>query len=167
MSVFIQLSIACNELFLNIFLSNCFGSGQNTVRPLRLFTCLLAYLLTYLHISTREFYSFHLLTEFSLFYGTQSFFYRVYNGTPPVRTLSQINPFHTPHRNSWRFLLISSSHISLGFTCGPFPSEFPTKICIHLFLPITCHLPRLTYYSRFDYQNNISWVLQIIKLLIM
>jgi hypothetical protein len=33
-----------------------------------------------------------------------------------------------PHPTSWRFILILSYHLRLGFASGLFPSDFPTKI---------------------------------------
>ena len=81
--------------------------------------------------------------ETKLFSGSQeiprilwspSVHYRIHKCSPRVPILSQLDPVHTPHSNSWRFILILSSHLRLGLLSGPFPSGFPTKtlcVCIH------------------------------------
>ena len=53
--------------------------------------------------------------------------YCIHKCPPPVPILSQLDPVHTPHPTSWRFILILSSHLSLGLPSGLFPSGFPTK----------------------------------------
>jgi hypothetical protein len=53
--------------------------------------------------------------------------YHIYKCQPPVLILSQIDPVHAPHSTSWRSILISSSHLSLGLPCGLFPSGFSIK----------------------------------------
>ena len=45
----------------------------------------------------------------------------------PIPILSQIDPLHSPHPTSRRFILILSSHLRLGLPSGLFPSGFPTK----------------------------------------
>jgi len=46
--VFIQLSIICNELLRNVFLSIIFGSGRTIVGPLHIFTYMLTQWNTFL-----------------------------------------------------------------------------------------------------------------------
>ena len=93
-------------------------------------------------------------------------YYRIHKCQSPVPSLSQINPVHTPHPTSWRFVLILSSHLRLGLPSGLFPSGFPT-ITLYTPLPHTCYtyLPSNSY--RFVHRNNIWWAVQIITLLIM
>jgi hypothetical protein len=45
-----------------------------------------------------------------------------------------LNPPHTPQPFSLRSILIPSSHLRLGLSCGVFPSGFPT-ITLYTFLP--------------------------------
>ena len=48
----------------------------------------------------------------------------------------------TPHPTSWRYILILSSHLSLGLPSGLFPSGYPIKIlCTPLFSPIHVACP--------------------------
>ena len=58
-----------------------------------------------------------------------------------------------PHPTTSRSILILSSHLRLGLTSGLFPSVFLTKI-LYTPLPHTCHMPRPSYYSRFDHAIN-------------
>ena len=59
--------------------------------------------------------------------GNPEVHYRFYKCPPPVSILSQINPVQAPHPTSWRFVLILSSHLSLGLTSGLLPSDFPNQ----------------------------------------
>jgi hypothetical protein len=52
---------------------------------------------------------------------------RIHKCPTPVLTLSLLNPVHTSHPTSWRFILILSSHLRLGLPSGLFPSGFLTK----------------------------------------
>jgi len=64
--------------------------------------------------------------------------YRVYKSPPLFPVLSQMNPFHAPpHPNSWRSILILSSHLCLCVPSGLFPSDFTTKTLYAPF-PSTC-----------------------------
>jgi len=67
--------------------------------------------------------------------------------------LSQLDPVHTPHPTSWRFILILSFHLRLRLPSGLFPSGFPTKT-LYTPLPspirVTCptHLTLLDFITR-------------------
>jgi len=74
-----------------------------------------------------------LVKKFPTFYGTR----RSITAFTSARHLSlswassiQSTP---PHPNSWRSILISSSHLHLGLQSGLFPSGFPTKT---LYMPL-------------------------------
>ena len=68
--------------------------------------------------------------------------YHSYKCLPPIPIMSQINPDHAPHPTSWRFILILSSHLSLGLPSGLSPSGFPTKTLYALLLsPIQATCP--------------------------
>jgi hypothetical protein len=92
--------------------------------------------------------------------------YHIHKRSPAVPVLSQINWAHAPHTTSGRYILILSSHLRVGVTSGLLPSGFPTKtLHTRLLTSIraTCpaHLILLDLITR----NNISWEVQISKLL--
>ena len=82
---------------------------------------------------------------------------------PPAPFLSHISTVHAHHPDSWRSILISSSHLHLGFPSGLFPLGFPTKT-LYAPLPHPLYMPHPSHSSRFDHPNNIWWPVQMIKL---
>ena len=91
--------------------------------------------------------------------------YRIHKCPPYVTILRQNNPGHDPLPTSWRSILILASHLCLNFQSGVFPSGFLTKtLYTSLLSPYVLHVPPIS--SRFDHPNNIGWVVEIIKFLI-
>ena len=65
--------------------------------------------------------------------------YRTHKFTPPVPTLKQLDPVHTPpYSNTWRSILILSSYLQPGLPSGLFPSGFPNRILLTPPLIVTC-----------------------------
>ena len=77
----------------------------------------------------------------------------------PQLFLSSANSIQSipPQPNSWRSILILSSHLRLGLPSGFFPST----------LPHMRYVANPSHTSRFYYPHNIGWTVQIIQLLIM
>jgi hypothetical protein len=97
-----------------------------------LFFYLLTYLLTYFTYSMEQSPSweanrFSDIQEIHCILLKPNILHRVYKCTPPVPILSQIDPVHTPHPTSWRFILILFYYLILGLPSALFPSSFPTK----------------------------------------
>jgi hypothetical protein len=72
----------------------------------------------------------------------------------------------SPHPISLRFILMLSSHLSLGLPSGLYPPGFTTKIltCIHL-LPMRAICP--APHPPPDHSNHVWWKVQVMKLLTM
>ena len=68
-----------------------------------------------------------LVNKFPAFHGTRKFI----TALTSVRhlSLSWASPIQSiyPHPTSWRFILILTTHLRLGFPSGLLPSVFPTK----------------------------------------
>jgi len=79
--------------------------------------------------------------------------YRVYKRPLPVPILSQINPICALDLNSWRFILILSSHVCVGLTSGLFRSALPNTIPYALLLSPYVQHSRPFHSFRFYYQN--------------
>jgi hypothetical protein len=61
--------------------------------------------------------------------------YRIHKCPPPFSILSQLDPVHTPHPTSWRFILIFS-HLLLGLLNSLFPQVSPPNPCTRLSPPL-------------------------------
>jgi hypothetical protein len=98
--------------------------------------------------------------KFPAFYGN-NFHYPVHNRPPMVPKLSQMNPVHTlSHSTSLRLQLLLSSYLRPGVQSRFFQSK---TITIHL-LSHTSNMCYTNHLHCFDYPNNISWGVQIMKL---
>jgi hypothetical protein len=76
----------------------------------------------------------------------------------------QSTPSHT---TSLRSILILPSHLCIGFPCDLFPLSFPTKTLYTFLLSHACYMPHPSHFPWLDHPNNIWWIVQIMKPLIM
>jgi hypothetical protein len=98
---------------------------------------ILNYLLTYFmqQSPSWEANRFEASQEIAAFLWNPKVLYRTHKCPPSVPSQSQLNPVHTPHLTSWRFILILSALQNLGLPIGTFPSGFPPKPCTRLSPP--------------------------------
>jgi hypothetical protein len=83
--------------------------------------------------------------------------YRIHKFSPPVFILSRMNPTMPSHHASWTCILISSSHLRLGFRSGLFASALPTKtLCIPLLSPICYSEPILSAYEAWNCRGALA-----------
>ena len=74
-------------------------------------------------------------------------------------SLSWASPLQSiyPHPNSWRSILILSTHLSIGLPIGLFPSGFPHQDPTHNpLLTHMRHMPSPSHSSRFYHPHNIG-----------
>ena len=100
-----------------------------------------------------------LLRKFLAFYGTRRFitaFTRACHVFVSSARLYQ----SMPHPTTLRPILILSSHLHLGLSCGRLPSGFPTKT---LYAPLlaTIRATCPTHLSSFDHPIDIGWAASI------
>ena len=111
------------------------------------FKDLLTYLLTYLltpcsRVLLEKLTGSQLVKKFPAFYGTRRIIIAFTNARHLSLSWASSIQSVLPHPTSWRSILISSSHLSLGLPSGLFPSGSPTKILyIHLLSSIRATCP--------------------------
>ena len=105
--------------------------------------------------------------EFPSILWNPKVFYRIHKFPQTVPILGQFDPVHTPHPTSWRPILILSPIYACVSEVVSFPQDSPPKPVCTSPLTHTRYMPRPSHSSRVDHPNNIWWVVQIIKLLIM
>jgi len=112
-------------------------------RCILLVVLILTYLLTpWCRVLLEQLTGLQLVKKFPAFCGTPRFI----TALTSVRhlSLSWASPNQSiyPHPNSWRSVLILSTHLRLGLPSGLFPSGFPTKtLYTPLSLPIHATCP--------------------------
>ena len=124
------------------------------------------YLLTYLLLLENLTGSL-LVKKFPTLYGTRRFITPFTNARHLSLSWASFIQYIPPHPTSWRYILILSSHICLGFQSGIFPWVFPNKTLYIPYFSPTRYMPRSHHSSRIYHQENIGWGVQIMKLLIM
>ena len=96
------------------------------------------------------------LVIFPAFHGTR----RSITALTSVRhlSLSWASPFQSiyPHPNSWRSILILSTHLRLGLPSGSFPPVSPPRPYTPPLLTHTRHMPSPSHSSRFYHPHNIG-----------
>ena len=148
------------ELGLNVF-SYISGFKSSWVErhkaAYRMFTAVetepLAYLFTpWSRVLLGKLTGFQLVKKFSAFYGTRRFI-TAFTSARQL-SLSWASSIHSipPHPNSWRYILILSSHLRLVLPSGLFPSRFHTKpLYTPLLSPYLLHVPPISFFSILSY----------------
>ena len=126
-------------------------------------TYLLTYLLTPCSRVLEKLNGSQLGKKFPAFYGTRRFITAVRNARHLSLSWARSIQSMPPHPNSWRSVLILSSHLRLVFRVVYFPQVSPPKLCTHLPSPHTCYISRPAHSARYDQPNNIWWGVEIIK----
>jgi hypothetical protein len=70
------------------------------------------------------------------------------------------------HRILPRYILILSSHLSLGLPSGHFPLAFPTRTLYAFLFTHACYIPCPSHPPRLDNSNYPCRTIQVMKLLI-
>ena len=82
----------------------------------------------------------------------------------PHSQVQPLNPVLTPNL-SLTYTLILSFLRCIGVVRGAFPSRCPSNDLTHFICPLACYMHRPSL-QRYNYRNNVSWRVQIMKLLI-
>ena len=115
-----------------------------------LLTSFLTYLLTYLlthsltpcsRVLLDKLTVSQLLKKFPAFYGTRRFITAVTSASDLSLSWASSIQSIPPHPNSWRYILILSSHLCLVPRVVSFPQVSPSKPCIRLSSPHTLYMP--------------------------
>jgi hypothetical protein len=85
---------------------------------------------------------FRLVKKFPAFYETRKFITAVTSACKLSLSWASSIQSVPPHPTSWRYILILSSHLRLGFPSGLFPSGFSTKALYSSPQPNMRYMPR-------------------------
>ena len=144
---------------------------KNAQLQLVLTYIILTYLLTCLLTPWRtvldKLACFQLVKKFPAFDRTRSFITAFTSALHLSVFLASSIQSTPPHPNSWRSIVILSSHLRLGLPTSLFTSAFPTKtLYTHLHYPIraTCpaHLILLDFITRTILGEEYNWFLPIL-----
>ena len=108
---------------------------KNSYNKSNLLTYLLTYLLTpWCRVLLEKLTGLQLVKKFPAFHGTRRFITALTSARH--LSLSWASPIQSmyPHPNSWRSILILSTHQRLGLPSGLLPSGFPSK---NLYTPLS------------------------------
>ena len=108
-----------------------------------------------------------LLKKFPAVYGTRKFITVLTKARHLSLTWVRSIQSTPTHPISRRPILILSPIYTWVCQVVSFPQVFPLKPCMHLSSPHTCYMPRPSQSSWLDLLNDIWWVVQSIKLLVM
>ena len=107
------------------------------------------------------------IKKFPAFYGTRKFITEFTTARHLSLSWARSIQSIPPHPNSWRYILILSSPLSLVLPTAFFPQVSPPKTCTHRSSPpYVLHAQRISFFSIY-HPNNTGWAVQIMKLLVM
>ena len=118
----------------------------------------LTYLLTpWSRVLLEKLTSCQLVKNFPAFYGTRRFIAAFTSASHLSLSWSISIQSMPPYPTFWRSILISSSHLRLGFPSGLFPLRFPHQNPVYTSLvPIVLHTPPISFFSMLQARVNIT-----------